>query len=77
MRENARNGQGEILTRKRREGAVMRMGRQRNILVMLFGLALVLVGSVSFSQAAGDLFIWQFSHSQPGIQEAKASAVDS
>lgn len=47
------------------------------ISVMTMVVVMGLLGSISLAQAAGDIFVWQFQHSQPGIQEAKASTVDS
>lgn len=40
-------------------------------------VALALLCAISSSWAAGDILVWQFQHAQAGIQEAKASAVDS
>lgn len=46
------------------------------VTIMTMWVALAFWGSISPSRAA-DIFVWQFQHAQPGIQEAKASTVDS
>ena len=49
--------------------------RKTQVMVIWFALLTVL-GWAASSRAAEDVFIWQFQHSQPGIQEARASTVD-
>ncbi|MDD5758464.1 MAG: DUF2341 domain-containing protein [Desulfobulbaceae bacterium] len=50
--------------------------RLKHQLIIYCLAVLALLGSAAFSDAA-DIFVWQFKDSQPGIQEARSSTVDS
>ncbi len=71
------NGQGQKLTANvtTMGKAAMRMLSQAKIKFMMCLVVLALTGGVSTVRA--DVLLWEFQDEQPGIQEAKASTVDS
>lgn len=77
MNNNIRNSQPshKVSTNATMGIAAMRI-EQWKLQVMALWVVVALLGIVSPSQAS-DLLVWQFQHTQAGVQEAWASAVDS